>query len=484
MQVRGLMLWLSGWLCAIMAASPLAAESPTPTALLLQEVVRLQALPQSPRITPHLQLLHTLIEIDLGMTGSAAQRLPHIQGSRTVLETVEQLRLLLALRHWQQGEQALAQQQFAQLPPFSGALERERLLLQALQRQAAGEHGAAIALLNRLREEGPFLSVVSFDLALTLLRVGETEYAIDLLQLLGNSSATDEAGEQLRERANLVLARVLLAHGRVDAAQGVLERVRLDGPDGSAALLLLGWIKLELAGAQAALVPWLDLSLRDGNDPAVLEGRLALPMALLRHAPDQQALHHFNAAIEEYRERLPLLDGAIDELAASEDQAHWLAQGVALGHGGSARAQALLAQHQTLQTLAAHWPTVPAGEFDAAPLRAALLLRLRQVDDALAGDARQAVWRDMYRRLGRYLAEDFESESASGAKRPLAGAPFDAQRAALGEAAAQLRLHYRAELLAALRGQRSRLAGYLDQANFMVAKLHEQALLQQLEGPQ
>lgn len=483
MQVRGLIVWLMGWLCAAVAVPSSAAGEPAPVELLLQDTVRLQALPQSPVITSHLQLLHALIEIDLGMTETASARLPRIQGSLSVAESVEQLRLLLALRYWQHGETARAQQLLAHLEqPFSGALERERVLLQALQRLAAGERGAAVMLFNRLRSTSTFLSVDSLDLALTLLQVGESEYALDLLQLLGNSAAEDEPAERLRERANLVLARELLRRGQSDAAQLVLERVRLEGPDGSAALLLLGWVKLELAGAEAALVPWLDLSLRDENDPAVLEGRLALPMALFRRTPDQQALDHFTLAIEGYQQRLLTLDAAIAELDATQDEARWLAQGAALRQGGSARAAALLERRDALLAMAGRWPEPDGSPFDAEPLREALLMRLRQVDSTLANDSRQAVWREMYSRLGRYLAADFESERVTSGKRPLAGAPFQEERQALGEAAAQLLPLYRSELLAALQQQRRRVAGYLDQAQFMVAKLHELAMLQQLEG--
>lgn len=471
-------------LCALVAVTSLAAEPAAPTELLLQDVVRLQALPHSPQLAAHLQLLHTLAEIDLGITESAARRLANIQGSRTVTETADQLRLLLALRYWQRGEQEQSRQLLARLEqPMSGVLERERLLLQALHHHAAGDHVRAIALFNRLRSGTPFLSVVSLDLALTLLQVGETEYAIDLLQLLGNSVAGDELSERLRERANLVLAGVLLERGQEDAAQSALERLRLDGPDGSAALLLLGWIKLELAGAEAALVPWMDLSLRDGNDPAVLEGRLALPMALAKRAPDQQALYHFNSAIDEYQQRLLLLDGVIAELSATQDEMRWHVQGSALGHCGSARAITLLENHDRLLMMAERWP-VPdsSGPVDAESLREVLLNRLRLVDGALANDSRRAVWREMYDRLRRYLAADFDNERVTSGKRPLATAPFEEERTALRQSAAQLLPLYRSELLAALQQQRRRVAGYLDQANFMVAKLHEQALLHQLEG--
>lgn len=485
MQLRKLIVGLVGWLCVAMAAPSLAAGRPAPAELLLQDVVRLQALPQSPAISSHLQLLHTLIEIDLGMTEAAGKRLPHIHGSPTVLETVEQLRLLLALRHWQRGEPDQAYQLLSRLEqPFPGGMEeRERLLLQALRHHAAGERRAAIALFSRLRRDTPFLSVASLDFALTLLEAGETEYAIDLLRLLGNSRAGDESSERLRERANLVLARVLMERGDADMAQSVLERLRLDGPNGSAALLLLGWIKLEVAGADAALVPWMDLSLRDENDPAVIEGRLALPMALAKRTPDQQALDHFNFAIESYQQRLLQLDAAIAELSTTQDEARWRALGTGLGHGGSARASMLLESHDSLLAMAGRWPSPnPAEPFDAEPLREALLMRLRLVDGALADDSRHAIWREMYGRLGRYLSDAFENERVTRGKQPLARAPFDEERDALRVSAAQLPPFYRVELLDALRQQRRRVAGYLDQAHFMVAKLHEQALLQQLEG--
>ncbi|HEY0635425.1 MAG TPA: hypothetical protein VGE00_08585, partial [Gammaproteobacteria bacterium] len=251
------MLWfgLSLWLCLAAAMSSLAAEQPTVTESLLQDVVRLSALPQSPEITAQLQLLHALIEIDLGMTEAAEARLEGIRGHITVTETVEQLRLLLAVRRRQlEGRSLPTAALRVELP---GLLAQERQLILALQRQAEGDTLAAITMVNQLRRDdpfhtAPFLSVTSLDLALLLLQAGQTDYAIDLLQLLGSSSASDVGTEQLRDRANLVLARTLLTRGMSDMALGVVERVRLDGPDGSAALLLLGWVKLEAAGPGAA----------------------------------------------------------------------------------------------------------------------------------------------------------------------------------------------------------------------------------------
>ncbi|HEY0720711.1 MAG TPA: hypothetical protein VGE50_05610 [Gammaproteobacteria bacterium] len=459
----------------------LADEEPTPTEQLLHDVVRLGALAQSPPITAHLQLLQALIEIDLGMTAAAQARLDTIHGSITVAETVEQLRLLLALRRRQMEGRAIPSA--APSTPLPVLLEQERLLTLALQQQAAGDSIGAIALAGRLRRETLFLSPATLDRALLLVQAGQVDYAIDLLQVLGNSAAEDESMERLRDRANLVLARLLLARGLDDVALGVVERIRLDGPDGSAALLLLGWVKLESAGPDAALAPWMELSLRDGNDPAVLEGRLALPLALSRQAPSQQALDHLQAAIDEYRQRLVLLDTALAELTTSTDDARWLTLGEALRHGGSARASTLAEEHATLRALAQRWPVFdPAQQYDAEPLRAALLLRLRELEWALARDSSKAMWRELYALLHRYLDDAFAAERVTEGKRPLDAAPFAAERLRLDEAALQMRHHYRDELLIALQLQRRRVSRYLEQARFSVPKLYEQALLQQLEG--
>lgn len=484
MRLKWLVIGVVGWLGVATATSLLAVERAASAGALLQSVVRLEGLPQSVEISSQLQLLHALAELDLGMTAAAAERIARIKGTATVTETAEQLWLLAALRYWQQGEAELSRQALARLQgPLPEELARAQLLLQGLHHYRQGEPAAAIANFSKLRRESEFLSLEALDLAMVLLQAGESDYAIDLLRLLASSPAAGEREERLRDRANLVLARTLAARGLSDAAQAALHQVRLNGPDGSAALLLLGWVKLDLLGSEAALAPWMELSLRNENEPAVIEGRLALPMALAHRAPDQRALAQFDAAIAFYQQRLTQLDATLGELATAGDEPQWLARGAALRHGGSQQLAALVQAHEELLAAAGQWQVPDGAElYEPDALRSRLLLQLRDAANGLADSSRDAPWRAMYGTLHRYLAASFENDRVRSGRQALAEAPFDTEAALLSEAAAQLRQRYRSGLHAALQLQRQRVAGYLEQARYARAALHEQALLQPQEG--
>src|SRR6202041_3219380 len=90
-----------------------------------------------------------------------------------------------------------------------------------------------------------------------------------------------------------------------------LERVRLDGPYSSRALLGDGWARAALGDYQAALVPWLELHQRNLLDAAVQESYLAVPYAYGKLNAGAQSAEYYESALQSYADESGQLDMAI-----------------------------------------------------------------------------------------------------------------------------------------------------------------------------
>ena len=82
-----------------------------------------------------------------------------------------------------------------------------------------------------------------------------------------------------RDKANLALGFALLQAQRAAEAKPILQRVRLEGPYSSKALLGVGWADAGVGEFKRALVPWLALRKRSLLDSAVQESFLTVPYA-------------------------------------------------------------------------------------------------------------------------------------------------------------------------------------------------------------
>ncbi len=83
----------------------------------------------------------------------------------------------------------------------------------------------------------------------------------------------------LRDKANLAIGYAHLQAGEPAAARAALDRVRLNGPQSSKALLGAGWADAAAKQYEAALLPWQELQGRNLLDAAVQESYLAVPYA-------------------------------------------------------------------------------------------------------------------------------------------------------------------------------------------------------------
>ena len=121
-----------------------------------------------------------------------------------------------------------------------------------------------------------------------------------LLDAVGRIRSTNEELLALKDRANLALGFAYLQNQQPALAKPMLERVRLNGPQSSRALLGLGWANAAQDKYEAALTPWLELRDRNLLDAAVQEAYLAVPYAFAKLGANGQAAEYYEQALTSF----------------------------------------------------------------------------------------------------------------------------------------------------------------------------------------
>jgi tetratricopeptide (TPR) repeat protein len=122
----------------------------------------------------------------------------------------------------------------------------------------------------------------------------------------------------LRDKANLAIGYAKLQAGEPLAARLALERVRLNGPQSSKALLGAGWADAAAKQYEAALAPWQELQGRDLLDAAVQESYLAVPYAYAELGAMAQAVEYYERAIAAYDAERARIGESIDAIRQGE----------------------------------------------------------------------------------------------------------------------------------------------------------------------
>ena len=206
----------------------------------------------------------------------------------------------------EQAQSAIGRIQNA-LPP---ALQEDRILLHANILMARADYAAAAKLLEGVDSKASSARFANYNLGVALIKSGDMARGTEVLSKLGQATAEDEESRSLRDRSNVALGFAALSDKHPDAAQVYLERVRLQGPQASKALLGLGWAHTALDQPRLALIPWTELAQRS-NDAAALEAQIALPYAWAQMGEYAQALARYQAAIGTFERESVALDESI-----------------------------------------------------------------------------------------------------------------------------------------------------------------------------
>jgi len=202
--------------------------------------------------------------------------------------------------------------------------QRELLLANALMRQ--NRFDEAITVLSNWRGPDLWSAYARFNLGVALVRNKRLGDADPFLSAVGTMMAPTAETAALRDRANLALGFAYLQAGEPGRARAPLERVRLNGPYSSKALLGMGWADAALGDYQGALTPWMALRERNLLDSAVQESYLAVPYAFGKMNANAQAASYYESAVNSFDAENTRLDGAIAAIERGDMLEHVLSQ--------------------------------------------------------------------------------------------------------------------------------------------------------------
>ena len=192
--------------------------------------------------------------------------------------------------------------------PLPGQLEDERLTLMALSLMRLNKVEQAIEFLTLQTKEHKDVAYARFNLAVSLLKLGEQASAVKLLNEITIRLKQDSESAALIDRVNVLLANQYLEDEQFGKANQYFSQVELHGRYANQALLGLGWSAFgrnEFATANAA---WAELAGRNLSDISVLEAKLARPYLLYQLKNYSDSLVEFKKAIDIYQQQLDLID--------------------------------------------------------------------------------------------------------------------------------------------------------------------------------
>ena len=186
------------------------------------------------------------------------------------------------------------------------------LLAQVMLRQ--DRYDDAIAVLDAWHGPPDWTAYAQFNLGVALVRQNRLPEAIAHLDRVGRMQTSSDELMALRDRANLALGFAMLQAERAADARPILQRVRLDGPYSSRALLGVGWADSALGDFKRALGPWLALRKRNLLDSAVQESYLTVPYAYNQLGASGQAAESYTTAIESFDAETQRIDQSIEQI--------------------------------------------------------------------------------------------------------------------------------------------------------------------------
>lgn len=196
-------------------------------------------------------------------------------------------------------------------PDAAPDLRRRAGLLRGQVLLALERPAEAAAVLGEIDPDDDVTGYARYNHAIALLRDDRREAGLALLRRLGQGAADEPKRAALRDKANLALGFTLLQAQRAEAAQVPLQRVRLEGPFSSKALLWFGWGDAARERYEQALVAWMELRERDPTDPAVQEALLAAPYAFAQLGAHGRAAVLYGDAVEVFGRQVLRLDESI-----------------------------------------------------------------------------------------------------------------------------------------------------------------------------
>jgi hypothetical protein len=280
-----------------------------------EALTRLEAYSQWQRMPHHssdAELLAGGLYLSLGMHNEAARRFGLLLAMK-VPEHVRNRAWFYLAKIWY--ERGYFDRSVEALERIAGRLtpdieaEREHLLVNDLMRLQ--RYDEAIAQLKSWQGAPDWMAYARFNLGVALVREQRLAEADPILTAVGTLSTDSSELLALRDKANVALGFAYLQAEKPAEARAALNRVRLQGPYSTRALLGAGWAELAEGHYREALTPWLELHGRNLLDAAVQESYLAVPYAFSKLNADAQAADYYETALQSFGSESQRLDAAI-----------------------------------------------------------------------------------------------------------------------------------------------------------------------------
>jgi hypothetical protein len=325
-----IMLLLSGGVLAAGAAEPRVVRDPHYGEVLfhfyqqkyfsaLGHLMTSQHFARMPQHEQEAELLRGGMLLSYGQHVEAGRVFEQLIAAGTTPAVRNRAWFYLAKIRYQRGYSAEAEQALALIEgALPGDLEDERQVLHALLLMNRQQYQQAAELLSGLRSGSGWAQYGRYNLGVALIKAGETDKGVLLLDELARAPAKGEEMLTLRDKANLALGFNQLQAGWPGLAAGYLERVRIDGLLSNKALLGMGWAFSARDQQEQALVYWQELQNRNRLDVAVQESLLAVPYALGKLGAYRRSLQQYESAIDVYTQEMTRLDNSIAAIRAGK----------------------------------------------------------------------------------------------------------------------------------------------------------------------
>jgi hypothetical protein len=181
---------------------------------------------------------------------------------------------------------------------------------------ALGRPADAVETLKRLQGGESLKGFAAYNLGIALLQAGHAPEALRQLDKAGQFESRATAAAAIRDKSNMVLGSLMMRSEDYAHAQLAFDRVHLEGPYSSLALLSTGWAGVSAHDYQKALVPWGMLIERNETDAAVQEAKLALPFAYSKLRAYGRAALLYGQALDSFGKELEKVDASMRSIRA------------------------------------------------------------------------------------------------------------------------------------------------------------------------
>jgi hypothetical protein len=253
--------------------------------------------------------------LELGIHNEAGRRFETLLGANVPATVRDRAWFHLGRVWYARGYYDRAVQSLSRIESrFGPETEAEKLHLLANALIHLQRYDDAVRTLDGYRGSAEWVTYAQFNLGVALVRANRLDDARRFLTAAGTLQTDREELLALRDKANLALGFALLQAEQPAPAKVALERVRLDGPQSSRALLAVGWADAALGQFRDALNPWLELRDRNLLDAAVQEAWLAVPYAFAQLGANGQAADYYEQALASFAAERDRIDESIGRI--------------------------------------------------------------------------------------------------------------------------------------------------------------------------